>query len=480
MKSKGQILGFVFLLMGFSVGAQNLFNRTYGAYGAFNQGAAAVEISDKGFLILGSTGGWESQNGDMVVIKTDSLGEQQWFKLFGGAYSDQAADLLRLESGNILVCGNTATGLDGDYNVRFLLINENGDVLWEQNVGSSEWDFFRSAAELSDGSVVICLQTFGGESSNGNMQLLRLSADGSVMWNEVLPGNEAQRAGGVCVMDGDTLVMVGSRFNPANNSNDYHLSWWTADGELIQERTHAFAEDDHLVGLLPVPGGDLFVVGNTLLGPEQYQTKIHLMDRQSGDMLTTFSSSSDPGLSFEIRDLAYLESENAFVVAINYKDNTLIRAAAFRFTPDPILQCTFVYPGADNSDVSTIAVASDGFGFVGTSMEFAPGQTSIAFSKADFDCNNVPVQVGVEQAKTHDQRFTAYPNPSETGLFGLTHSFQAAYYQVTGIDGKVILQGQISGNATTVDLSNAAPGLYQALFFDVSGLWLGRCSMIKP
>ncbi len=479
MKSIGQILGLVYLLMGFSGEAQNLFNRTYGAYGAFNQGAAAVEVSDNGFLILGSTGGWESQNGDMVVIKTDSLGEQQWFKLYGGEYSDQAVDLLRLQNGNVLVCGNTATGLDGDYNVRLILIDESGAVLWERVEGSSDWDFFRSATELSDGSLAICLQTFGAESSNGNMQLLRLSADGNVLWNEVLPGTEAQRAGGICAMDGDTIVMVGSRFNPSNNSNDYHLSWWTADGELIQERMHAFSEDDHLVGLLPVPGGDLFVVGNTLLGPDQFQTKIHLMDRQNGDMLTTFSSSSDPGQSFEIRDLAYLEAVNAFVVAINYKDNTLIRAAAFRFTPDPILQCTFVYPGADDSDVSTIVLASDGFGFVGTSEEFAPGQTSIAFSKADFDCNNVPVQVGIKVLEKSDKSVMAFPNPSSTGIFKVRFPENATMLKLIGVDGRTLQTRIIQSELEELDISQHSRGLYRILYLDKNGVVVGQTPIVK-
>lgn len=459
--------------------AQNLFNRTYGAYGAFNQGAAAMQTSDNGYLILGSTGGWESQNGDMVVIKTDSLGVQQWAKLFGSEYSDQAVDMIRLSNGDALLCGNSASGLDGDYNVRLIRIDEAGELIWDISTGSAEWDFFKGAVELSNGSIAISAQTYGGASSGGNMQLMCIDASGNELWNQILPGEAAQRSGGLCTLAGDTLVLVGSQFNNANNSNDYLISWWDTNGNLLNQRSHTFAEDDHLVNVLPVPGGDLFVVGNTRLSEDQFQCKIHRMDRVSGDILTTFSFSSDPGLSFEVRDVDYVAAVNAFVLAINYKDNTLFRAAAFKFTADPILQCTFVYPGADNSTVSTIVVANDGFGFVATSNEFAPGQTSIALSKADFDCNNVPVQVGIKATELSEEAPMAFPNPSATGIFTLRCPQNAEMLKLMHADGRMIQTRRIVAELEELDISPNAAGLYRILYFDKAGKLVGQTPIIK-
>lgn len=473
------LAGLILLLSPILLRAQNLFNRTYGAYGAFNQGAAAVQTSDEGYLILGSTGGWESQNGDMVVIKTDSLGIQQWAKLFGSEYSDQAVDMIRLSNGDALLCGNSASGLDGDYDLRLIRIDESGELIWDISTGSAEWDFFTGAAELSNGSIAISAQTFGGPSSAGNMQLLCIDADGNELWNQILPGEAAQRAGGLCVLQGDTIILVGSQFNTTNNSNDYIMSWWDASGALLNQRSHAFAEDDHLVNVMPIPGGDLFVVGNTRLSEEQFQCKIHRMDRVSGDILTTFSFSSDPGLSFEVRDVDYVADVNAFVLAINYKDNSLFRAAAFKFTPDPILQCTFVYPGADNSSVSTIVVANDGFGFVATSNEFAPGQTSIALSKADFDCNNVPVQVGFNAIAATADMPLAFPNPSSTGIFSLVTPKQAVLLKLMNADGRILYSTQTAAEQVELNLTDKADGLYRILYFDNTGKLVGQTPIIK-
>ena len=77
------ILTVGFFAISWMAEAQNLFFRTYGALGHFNQAADIIAGLDNGFLIAGSTGGWGSENGDMVVIRTDSLGIQEWFKVYG-------------------------------------------------------------------------------------------------------------------------------------------------------------------------------------------------------------------------------------------------------------------------------------------------------------------------------------------------------------------------------------------------------------
>ena len=89
---KALILTAGFFAISWMAQAQNLFFRTYGAPGHFNQAADIIQGAENGFLIAGSTGGWGSENGDMVVIRTDSLGNQEWAKVYGTSYAEKAID----------------------------------------------------------------------------------------------------------------------------------------------------------------------------------------------------------------------------------------------------------------------------------------------------------------------------------------------------------------------------------------------------
>ena len=58
----------------FSLQAQTLFTRTYGAFGEFNTSHSVAQSLDGNYLFLGSTGGWGAINGDIALVKTDTLG----------------------------------------------------------------------------------------------------------------------------------------------------------------------------------------------------------------------------------------------------------------------------------------------------------------------------------------------------------------------------------------------------------------------
>jgi hypothetical protein len=70
-------------LNNFSSKAQTLFTRTYGAFGEFNRSHSVAQSFDGNYLFLGSTGGWGAINGDIALVKTDTLGNIIWTKLYG-------------------------------------------------------------------------------------------------------------------------------------------------------------------------------------------------------------------------------------------------------------------------------------------------------------------------------------------------------------------------------------------------------------
>ena len=76
------------LIIGHS-NAQVTFQRTYG--GAADDQAYSVDAcSDGGYIMAGYTKSYGEGGKDVYVVKTDSLGEMEWSKTYGGANDDQA------------------------------------------------------------------------------------------------------------------------------------------------------------------------------------------------------------------------------------------------------------------------------------------------------------------------------------------------------------------------------------------------------
>ncbi|MCX2742672.1 hypothetical protein OO013_02280 [Mangrovivirga sp. M17] len=67
------------------------------------QKASAVsKTSDGGFIVTGTTN-YETDDEQIILIKTDSKGNVQWKKYFGGSSNDRGADVLQSSDGNYVL-----------------------------------------------------------------------------------------------------------------------------------------------------------------------------------------------------------------------------------------------------------------------------------------------------------------------------------------------------------------------------------------
>lgn len=92
----------VFLVRLNDSGTQN-WTQTYGSIGA-DVGNSVTQTQDGGFIITGSITN-DEQNTDIYVIKTDSQGNEQWTKTFGGDGDDNGVKVLETTDGGFLIFG---------------------------------------------------------------------------------------------------------------------------------------------------------------------------------------------------------------------------------------------------------------------------------------------------------------------------------------------------------------------------------------
>ena len=136
-----------------------IWEKNYGI-NPFYSGGSVQQTSDSGFIIGGKKFvlGYLEYN-DPVIIKVDSLGNQEWIKYIGGPYYDSPAKVSRSNDGGIIAgtCkGDTMVSPDSvKGKIKLMKLNNDGDIIWERSYGSSTIDkYLFNVRCMDDGTIV--------------------------------------------------------------------------------------------------------------------------------------------------------------------------------------------------------------------------------------------------------------------------------------------------------------------------------------
>ncbi|RLD88593.1 MAG: hypothetical protein DRJ02_03580 [Bacteroidetes bacterium] len=139
-----------------------LWERFYGEGEEYFQGHSVVQTNDGGFVIgaakfeIHATGGYL----DPLIIKTDSLGNEEWRVNPGNPDVDDNKVMVALaQDGNIIAGTNYGTDQSGDNRwavVKIMKIKPDGTVLWDKNYLEPQYDnFLLNTIVLSNGNILV-------------------------------------------------------------------------------------------------------------------------------------------------------------------------------------------------------------------------------------------------------------------------------------------------------------------------------------
>ena len=161
-----------------------LWQKSYGGGGTENA-YSLIQTPDKGFLLAGYTYSYGNGDRDGYLIKTDSLGNFQWQKTYGGAGNDGLSGLCKTVDGNYLLSGWTKTNFNLLYQSKlwFIKVDNNGNQIWNKTFGGdygiAEVD---RLIQLQDSTCV----GIGGISDSSGIPIsgliMKISLNGDSIW----------------------------------------------------------------------------------------------------------------------------------------------------------------------------------------------------------------------------------------------------------------------------------------------------------
>ncbi len=177
------------------------------------------ETDDHGFILGGlsmsgisgnkTTPTWGPNNTDFWVIKSDSLGNKQWEKDFGGTSQEHLYTLTQTTDKGFLFGGTSQSGISGDKSQPnwdtaaapsrdywILKTDSMGNKQWDKDIGGTASEWLNSLQQTPDGGYILGGQSWSGVSGNKTQPvwgfqdywIVKIDSLGNIQWDKDFGG----------------------------------------------------------------------------------------------------------------------------------------------------------------------------------------------------------------------------------------------------------------------------------------------------
>jgi hypothetical protein len=395
--------------------SQIIFEKTYG--GSENdEGYSVQETMDGGFILAGYTKSSGAGEGDVYLIKTDSMGGTLWTKTYGGPDLDIGWSVYQNSDKGYILTGETwSSGTDSN-DVYMIRTDSLGNIICEKTLGGfMDRDMGFSVQQTSDGGFIFGGATVYQSAGLEDVYLIRTDILCDTLWTKTYGGTNTDQGYSVQETQDGGFIVAGYTASFGAGSLDVYLIKTDFLGDLRWSRTYGGSLEDQGQYVQQTLDEGYIIVGFTeSFGEGSYD--VYLIKTDSlGDTLWTKTHGGpldDRGYSVDqTSDGGYILMGYTESFGAGNKDVWLIKTDSLG---DTIWTCTF--GGTEDDCGYSVEETSDGFYiFTGYTASFGEGNRDVYLIKAD-SCG----VVGVEENKENNEYrmsnfdfrlFQSQPNP---------------------------------------------------------------------
>ncbi len=231
-----------------------LWTKIYGG-DDYEHAGAVQQTDDGGYIITGGTNSFSSST-DLWLLKTNSCGDTLWTKTYGDTGYDYGHALQITNDGQYIVAGwKTVNNKD----VWLLKIDTSGDTIWTKCYGDSLQDEGWDVKQTTDGGYIITGYTFSN-ATNTDLWLLKTDSLGDTLWTKRYGGTLFDDGCSVQETSDGGFIIAGRTSSFGAGNIDVWLLKTDASGDTLWTRTYGNADHDrgHCVCIMPDSGYVVF------------------------------------------------------------------------------------------------------------------------------------------------------------------------------------------------------------------------------
>jgi hypothetical protein len=201
---------------GISDEQSKFFIKLYG--GSYNDvGNGLIQDSDNGYLIVGTTTKVTRET-DVILIKTDVYGNQLWSKTFGDTLNDRGLFVQKTVDGGYIIAGTTVHSTKKE-NVLLIKTDYLGNLIWQKSFGNTSSEEGYCVKQTTDGGYIILGSSDEQNLGNGNAQgvddilVIRTNQVGDSIWSKRYGGAFAETGVDIIEKDDKGFIILGTTFS---------------------------------------------------------------------------------------------------------------------------------------------------------------------------------------------------------------------------------------------------------------------------
>ena len=229
---------------------------TYGG-SSFEDARCIVPSSSGGYILAGTTGSQQESTTNAYVLKLDSDLNCLWNLNHGGFGVEQLSDVIEDQSGNIVAVGYASIVPDSGYDAFVLKLDADGNVLWQRNMGGTGWQFLDEVVEHPTGGYVVAGKMMSGVNASDAL-LYHLDSDGNLV-NELILGGSFDDSFNFLAAN-DSVMIAGGSLGTSDTTECAWSVWFDLNLSVLSADTN-FAYSSSRMEYMDFHGDTVFVLG---------------------------------------------------------------------------------------------------------------------------------------------------------------------------------------------------------------------------
>jgi hypothetical protein len=235
------------------------FQKTFGGIGDESISIAQQTI-DGGYVMAGTTKSFGAGGNDFYLIKLDADGDLIWSRTYGGNGEDDVNSMQQTRDGGYVITGWTYSFRTGGYDIYFVKTNSSGDLQWSRTYGGAGANWANSIEQTTDGGYIISAGTNNFGAGGQDVYLLRTDSSGNLLWSKTYGGSSSEQGFYVKQAIDGGYVITGYTFTYGAGADDIYLIKTDESGNLLWSKTYGGVSSD-IPGSIQLTSDGGYIIG---------------------------------------------------------------------------------------------------------------------------------------------------------------------------------------------------------------------------
>ncbi len=481
IKFNSLFLATIFISSTSLYGQLNTFMKSYGNTG-YDYGRDIKQDNDTGYVITGSSSSFGADNSEAYLLKIDKNGDFLWSHNYGGSGSDWGEGLVITNDSTYAIGGYTSSFGAGGFDFYLMRIDADGSLLWENTYGGSDWDQAFGLVQLPDSGFVLAGESYSFNDGLRSGHIVRTDKNGTLLWQttilEPVPSFFTDIS-----FDGDSIVVCGGIGDGGEESYDGFIYKCGLDGGFGWDRRIGSEYNDYFNAVFTISGFYSFGGARGYNFPDtDMDMWMYRLDDAGNEIFdTTYVNES---VNFDqIHDIAIrgFDQDYAFVgetrsYGFMFDGKSEIFSGKMTSTLIHFAERTY---GEKGDDIARSIDRTRDLGAVilADTKYYSSGGHAIIVLKLNnlWEYPEIDILDYTDITNSISESISlapglVYPNPFTTTIF--LPAIDKGTFSLTSLDGKVLISGTIDGQE--VDLSGVSEGSYLLIIQTTEGSYQQR------